>query len=199
MLGLQRFRASGGGAARQKTSRRDIPARRPVGSRVRGDDATAASRRRRHGQLEPAILIAGHLGRVAAGLRAALRAPGRCTNTPADARRHVWFCGWESWRRSTAAERWLSHGLHVRSTPFCRVAPGDCAPGAPTDPDVRNSRIRLLKLWVRYVPCTPSERREAPEAGTLSGSHACGPTAFLDSSVAPASSAIGVAPARQGD
>lgn len=27
---------------------------------------------------------------------------------------------------------------------FSRVAPGDCSPGAPTDPDVRNSRIRLL-------------------------------------------------------
>jgi len=33
-----------------------------------------------------------------------------------------------------------------------RVAPGDCSPRAPTDPDVRVSRIRLLRAWVRYVP-----------------------------------------------
>lgn len=26
------------------------------------------------------------------------------------------------------------------------------APGAPTDPDVRNCRIRLLSSWIRYVP-----------------------------------------------
>ena len=31
----------------------------------------------------------------------------------------------------------------------CRVAPGRLRPGAPTDPDVRNSRIRLLGLWIR--------------------------------------------------
>jgi hypothetical protein len=33
----------------------------------------------------------------------------------------------------------------------CRVAPGDCSPGAPKDPDVRNSRIRLVETWVCYV------------------------------------------------
>ena len=32
-----------------------------------------------------------------------------------------------------------------------RVAPGDCSPGAPTDPDVRNSRIRLIRARSRYV------------------------------------------------
>ena len=32
-----------------------------------------------------------------------------------------------------------------------RVGPGRCRPGPPTDPDVRNSRIRLLGLAVRYV------------------------------------------------
>jgi len=26
-----------------------------------------------------------------------------------------------------------------------RVAPGDCSPGAPTDPDVQDYRIRFLK------------------------------------------------------
>ena len=31
----------------------------------------------------------------------------------------------------------------------CRVAPGDCSPGAPTDPDVRISRIRLVESRVR--------------------------------------------------
>ena len=29
------------------------------------------------------------------------------------------------------------------------MAPGDYSPGAPTEPDVRNSRIRLLRLWIR--------------------------------------------------
>ena len=33
-----------------------------------------------------------------------------------------------------------------------RVAPGDYSPGAPTDPDVRISRIRLVETEVRYVP-----------------------------------------------
>ncbi len=33
----------------------------------------------------------------------------------------------------------------------CRVAPGDTSPGAPTDPDVRNCRIRLVGAWLRYV------------------------------------------------
>ena len=30
-----------------------------------------------------------------------------------------------------------------------RVAPGDYSPAAPTDPDVRDQRIRLVKSWVR--------------------------------------------------
>ena len=34
-----------------------------------------------------------------------------------------------------------------------RVAPGDCSPGAPTDPDVRSYRIRLLGPCV-HVPRT---------------------------------------------
>jgi hypothetical protein len=29
-----------------------------------------------------------------------------------------------------------------------RVAPGDCSPGAPTDPDVRDYRIRLFGSWI---------------------------------------------------
>ena len=33
--------------------------------------------------------------------------------------------------------------------PTSRVAPGRCRPGAPTDPDVRNSRIRLLGSRLR--------------------------------------------------
>ena len=35
------------------------------------------------------------------------------------------------------------------STEDDRVAPGDCSPGAPTEPDVRNSRIRFLGLGIR--------------------------------------------------
>jgi len=34
---------------------------------------------------------------------------------------------------------------------FCRVAPESYPSGAPTDPDVRNSRIRLLDQQARYV------------------------------------------------
>ena len=30
-----------------------------------------------------------------------------------------------------------------------RVAPGSCLPGAPTDPDVRHSRIRLVWSGIR--------------------------------------------------
>jgi len=30
--------------------------------------------------------------------------------------------------------------------------PPSAARGAPTDPDVRVSRIRLLGTWIRYVP-----------------------------------------------
>ena len=33
----------------------------------------------------------------------------------------------------------------------CRVAPGGYPPEAPTDPDVRDSRIRLLGERIRYV------------------------------------------------
>ena len=44
----------------------------------------------------------------------------------------------------------------------CRVAPGGCPPGAPTDPDVRNSRIRLLGARVRYV----ARRRTMRGAGS---------------------------------
>ena len=32
-----------------------------------------------------------------------------------------------------------------------RVAPGRCLPGAPTDPDVRDSRIRLFETRVCYA------------------------------------------------
>jgi len=32
-----------------------------------------------------------------------------------------------------------------------RVAPGDCSPGAPTDPDVRNYRIRLFEKRIHYA------------------------------------------------
>ena len=32
-----------------------------------------------------------------------------------------------------------------------RVAPGGSPPRAPTDPDVQNSRIRLLETRIRYV------------------------------------------------
>jgi len=31
-----------------------------------------------------------------------------------------------------------------------RVTAGDCSPAVPTDPDMRNSRIRLLSLSKRY-------------------------------------------------
>jgi hypothetical protein len=52
-----------------------------------------------------------------------------------------------------------------------RVAPGDCSPGAPTDPHVQDYRMRLLKEHLRCDDGTPSERRPRsgsgndPEAG----------------------------------
>jgi hypothetical protein len=37
-------------------------------------------------------------------------------------------------------------------TEMGRVAPGDCSPGAPTDPDVRHYRIRFLKFHLGKAP-----------------------------------------------
>jgi hypothetical protein len=39
----------------------------------------------------------------------------------------------------------------TRSESVGRVAPGRCLPGAPTDPDVRDYRIRLFETGIRYV------------------------------------------------
>jgi hypothetical protein len=50
--------------------------------------------------------------------------------------------------RSLKPEAHSAAGLRA-----CRVAPGGFPPGAPTDPDVRISRIRLLRAWIRYVAC----------------------------------------------
>jgi hypothetical protein len=41
--------------------------------------------------------------------------------------------------------------LHQALPGASRVTAGDCSPAVPTDPDVRNSRIRLLGLSIRYV------------------------------------------------
>jgi hypothetical protein len=41
---------------------------------------------------------------------------------------------------------------HLEDGPHGRVAPGGCPPGAPTDPDMQNSRIRLLGLRIRCAP-----------------------------------------------
>jgi hypothetical protein len=32
-----------------------------------------------------------------------------------------------------------------------RVTPGDCSPEVPTDPDMRNCRIRLFSTRLRYL------------------------------------------------
>jgi hypothetical protein len=50
-----------------------------------------------------------------------------------------WRSGAARPRRSAATEGHVS----------CRVAPEDRSPGAPTDPDMRISRIRLVRSWVR--------------------------------------------------
>ena len=39
----------------------------------------------------------------------------------------------------------LAQYLHFAGERWPGVAPGDCSPGAPTDPDVQISRIRFLK------------------------------------------------------
>jgi len=46
-------------------------------------------------------------------------------------------------------QRKVSENVYI-----CRVAPRDCSPGAPTDPDVRISRIRFLKPRFRYARST---------------------------------------------
>jgi hypothetical protein len=40
-----------------------------------------------------------------------------------------------------------------------RVAPGRFLPGAPTDPDVQISRIRLFETWLRYAIWTAGGSR----------------------------------------
>jgi hypothetical protein len=52
---------------------------------------------------------------------------------------------------------------------FRRVAPEDCSPGAPTDPDVRISRIRLLRPELRGVGRARSGRRGAEGGGIAPG------------------------------
>jgi len=46
-----------------------------------------------------------------------------------------------------------------------RVAPGDCSPGAPTDPYVQDYRIRFLKEHLRFDDDTPSEPPPRWESG----------------------------------
>ena len=43
------------------------------------------------------------------------------------------------------------HSLIILRESLGRVAPGDCSPGAPTDPEVRDYRIRFLKSGIRNV------------------------------------------------
>ena len=65
-----------------------------------------------------------------------------------------------------------THGCHHG----CRVDPGGCPPGPPTDPDVRNSRIRLFRLmgslrggrpsrtcWPIQLSCLMQFRRDGSE------------------------------------
>ena len=42
-------------------------------------------------------------------------------------------------------------GPPIKCGSVCRVDPGGCPPGPPTDPDVRDYRIRLLGMRFRYV------------------------------------------------
>ncbi|MGB5422154.1 MAG: hypothetical protein WBN03_08345, partial [Desulfobacterales bacterium] len=44
--------------------------------------------------------------------------------------------------------------LHICHSFSGRVAPGCYQLGAPTDPDMRDSRIRLLKSWFRNATST---------------------------------------------
>jgi hypothetical protein len=61
---------------------------------------------------------------------------------------------------------------------FCagggRVAPGRCLPGAPTDPDVQISRIRLFETRLRYAPAIRSscvEMGSEPDVSSIFPSH----------------------------
>jgi hypothetical protein len=44
---------------------------------------------------------------------------------------------------------WSRRSAATEGDVSCRVAPEDCSSGAPTDPDTRISRIRLVRSWVR--------------------------------------------------
>jgi hypothetical protein len=63
-----------------------------------------------------------------------------------------------------------------------RVAPSGCPPRAPTDPNVRNERIRFLKLSVRYAPV---DRVNSPNGGID-----CRPTPSLASPDVPTAARI---------
>jgi hypothetical protein len=55
-----------------------------------------------------------------------------------------------------------------------RVAPGRCLPGAPTDPDVQISRIRLFETRLRYAPAIRSscvEMGSEPDVSSIFPSH----------------------------
>ncbi len=49
------------------------------------------------------------------------------------------------------------------------MAPGDCSPGAPTDPNVRNSRIRLFGSWVRHTTADAVLHPRLSHIGAVSG------------------------------
>ena len=51
----------------------------------------------------------------------------------------------------------------------CRVDPGGCPPGPPTDPDVQNSRIRLFRRMGSLHDSRSSGRPWVVEAGSASG------------------------------
>ena len=44
-----------------------------------------------------------------------------------------------------------THTLPHLSINVCQVGPGGCPPRPPADPDVRDYRIRLLGMWLRYA------------------------------------------------
>ncbi len=62
-------------------------------------------------------------------------------------------------------QAYMAHLLAQALPDARRVDPGGCPPGSPTDPDVRNSRIRLLESSLR---CGSVDFRPAPSGeGTL--------------------------------
>ena len=75
------------------------------------------------------------------------RPPARTVGGPMGAACHFIIMG----ATSTFTHLFVASALDDNSTNVSQVGPGGCPPRPPTDPDVRDYRIRLLGMWLRYA------------------------------------------------